>query len=251
MATVSFKEVTPEVAKPAAPAEAQIVPVGDKHPVSAQAVSIPAARGITGEITMRDIKLPRISLVQKIGELADSGISPGVYMLNREAMLSDGKTPLNITVLRLHKQYRQRLEQGDPSMPQVFDRQEEVIAHGGSLKWGEPNYYGEIAHLSLAIEKPEGLKEEYEPFFYREHAGKNYTLAIYTVASSAFTAMGKKVITAGYNQLVNGLWHGKWKLTSALTKGPKGTWYIPDAKFDGMNDKETAAFFESLVPETH
>lgn len=261
MATVSFKEAVPAAETKAEQAEVQIVPAGDQHPqqivpagdqhpATKSALTIPSARGITGEITMRDIQLPRVNLVQKIGALADSGATPGVYVLNKEALLSDGKTPLNITVLRLHKQYRQRLEQGDPSMPNVYDTQEKVIENGGSLKWGEPNFYQEIAHLSLAIEKPANLKEEYAPFFYREHNGKFYTLAVYTVASSAFTALGKKVITAGYHQLAHGLWLGKWQLTSTLAKGPKGTWFIPEAKFDGMHDKETAAFFESMIPDT-
>jgi hypothetical protein len=253
MATVSFKETAPEAATQAPATESKIVPAGDSHPVAvtkSEAMTVPAARGITGEITMRDIQLPRVNLVQKIGELADSGLTPGVFMLNKEAMLSDGKTPLSITVLRLHKQYRQKLEQGDQSMPQVYDKQEQVIANGGSLKWGEPNYFQEIAHLSLAIEKPANLKEEFAAFFYREHASKQYTLAVYTVASSAFTSLGKKIITAGYNQLSSGLWTGKWQLTSSLTKGAKGTWFIPEAKFDGLHSKEDAAFFESMVANT-
>jgi hypothetical protein len=253
MATVSFKEAAPEAAKQAPETETKIVPAGDSHPVAitkSEAMQVPAARGITGEITMRDIQLPRVNLVQKIGELADSGLTPGVFMLNKEAMLSDGKTPLAVTVLRLHKQYRQRLEPGDQSIPETCDTQEQVIANGGSLKWGEPNFYQEIAHLSLAIEKPDNLKEEHSAFFYREHEGKRYTLAVYTVASSAFTSLGKKIITAGYNQLSDGLWKGKWQLTSSLTKGPKGTWFIPEAKFDGLHSKESVPFFESLVANT-
>lgn len=271
MATVSFKNAAPTSS--AAPAtqqpeevkvvEAQIVkvdqivPAGDKHPApvsNAPVVAASNSSGITGEITMRDITLPRVNLVQKIGDLADAGITPGVFMLNKEAILSDGKTPLNITVLRLVKQYKERKEAGDNSIPNVFNTQQEVIAAGGTTNWAlkdEMPLYMEIAHLSIAIEKPGNLKEEYASFFYRtDSAGKQYTLAVYTVASSAFTELGKKVITAGFHQLAHGLWNGKWQLKSALKKGPKGTWYVPDAKFDGMHTPEDAKFFESMVSAT-
>jgi hypothetical protein len=269
MATVSFKNAAPATAAATTqpntdvqvieaeivPA-AEIIPAGDKHPAPASkapAVVANSGSGITGEITMRDIQLPRVNLVQKIGDLADSGLTPGVYMLNKEALLSDGKTPLNITVLRLVKQYKERKEAGDTSIPNVLNTQQEVIAAGGTTNWAlreEMPLYMEIAHLSLAIEKPEGLKEEHAPFFYRQHNGKSYTLAVYTVASSAFSELGKKVITAGFHQLSHGLWNGKWQLKSALKKGPKGTWFVPDAKFDGMHSPEDAKFFESMVSAT-
>jgi hypothetical protein len=251
MATVSFKEAVPAQAEAEAPAqEVQIVPAGDNHPkqITTNTAAIPGgAKGMQGEFTARDIQLPRLSLVQKIGDLADSGLTPGSFVFNKEATLTDGKTPLAMTVLRLIKQYRQKLEYGDPSTPMVFETQQEVINNGGSLRYGEPNYFQEVAHLFVALAKPEGLSEQHASHFYREHAGQQYTLAVYTVGSTAFTAVGKKVITAGYNQLRDGLWLGKWALTSNLQKNTKGSWFVPDAKFDGMHDKEAAAFFEGLV----
>lgn len=249
MATISFKEAAP-AATQASTTEVQIVPAGDKHPkeIVTSSASIPGgAKGMQGEFTARDIQLPRLSLVQKIGDLSEAGITPGSFVFNKEVALSDGKTPVEMTVLRLVKQYRQKLEYGDPATPLVFDTQQEVIDNGGTLKYGEPNYFQEVAHLFVALAKPANLPEQHAAHFYREHAGKQYTLAIYTVASTAFTAVGKKVITAGYNQLRDGLWLGKWALTSNLQKNTKGSWFVPEAKFDGMHDKEAAAFFEGMV----
>lgn len=250
MATVSFKEAAPEAVNRAPVQEVQIVPAGDKHPqeITTSSAAIPGgAKGMQGEFTARDIQLPRLSLVQKIGDLADSGLTPGSFIFNKEVQLSDGKTPIDMTVLRLVKQYRQKLEYGDKATPLVFDTQQEVIDNGGTLRYGEPNYFQEVAHLFVAIAEPEKLAEEHSAHFYRQHGGKHYTLAVYSVASTAFTAVGKKVITAGYNQLRDGLWLGKWALTSNLQKNTKGSWFVPEAKFDGMYDKEAAAFFESMV----
>lgn len=250
MSTVSFKEAGPALVNEAPAKEMQIVTVGDSHPqkVTVSSVSIPGgARGMQGEFTSKDIQLPRLSLVQKIGDLADSGLTPGAFVFNKEVQLTDGKIPLDLTVLHLKKQYRQKIEYGDPATPLTFDTQQEVIDNGGTLRYGEPNYFQEVAHLFVAIAKPENLSEQHTAHFYREHANKQYTLAIYTVASTAFTAVGKKVITAGYNQLRNGLWLGKWVMTSNLQKNTKGSWFVPEARFDGMYDTETAAFFESMV----
>ncbi len=252
MSTVSFKEAVPHRVESETPAqEVQIVPAGDKHPqeiVRATSHNIPGgAKGLQGEFTATDIQLPRLSLVQKIGDLADSGLTPGSFVFNKEATLSDGKTPLEVTVLRLVKQYRQKLEYGNPEPPEIYHTQQEVIDNGGTLRYGEPNFFQEVAHLFMAVAKPENLSEQHTSHFYREHAGKQYTLAVFTVGSTAFTAVGKKVITAGYNQLRDGLFLGKWVLTSNLSKNSKGSWFVPEAKFDGMHDKEAARFFESLV----
>ena len=247
--TVSFKEAAP-AATQASSTEVQIVPAGDKHPQEITVSSTPVlagAKGMQGEFTARDIQLPRLSLVQKSGDLSEAGIAPGSFVFNKEVALSDGKTAIDMTVLNLKKQYRQKLEYGDPATPLVFDTQQEVIDNGGTLRYGEPNYFQEVAHLFVALAKPANLSEQHAAHFYREQGGKHYTLAIYTVASTAFTAVGKRIITAGYNQLRDGLWLGKWALTSNLQKNTKGSWFVPEAKFDGMHDKEAAAFFESMV----
>jgi hypothetical protein len=129
----------------------------------------------------------------------------------------------------------------------VFTTQQEVIDNGGSLRYGEPNYFQEIAHLFLALEKPANISEEHASHFYREHNGQLYTNAVYTVASTAFTAVGKKVIKAGYSQLRDGLWLGQWNLTSQLQKNTKGSWFIPEVTFAGMHDKDASAFFDSMA----
>jgi hypothetical protein len=250
MATVSFKNAAAATSEPEI-IEAQIVTVNAESKavatVSTDRVIQGGARGIEGEITTKDIVLPRINLVQKTGPLVDSGMVPGSFVFDKEVNLSNGKDPLSITVLRLVKQYKQKLEYGDPSTPLVFTTQQEVIDNGGSLRYGEPNYFQEIAHLFLAIAKPENISEEHASHFYREHNGKQYTNAVYTVASTAFTSVGKKVIKAGYSQLRDGLWLGEWKLKSELQKNTKGSWYIPEVTFAGMYDKDAAAFFESMA----
>lgn len=249
MATVSFKNATPVTESEVV--EAQIVPANAEPKTVAVASTnkvIPGgAKGIEGEITMKDIVLPRINLVQKTGPLVDSGMVPGSFVFDKEVPLSNGKDPLKITVLRLVKQYKQKLEYGDPATPLVFTTQQEVIDNGGSLRYGEPNYFQEIAHLFLAIAKPDNISEQHASHFYREHAGKQYTNAVYTVASTAFTSVGKKVIKAGYSQLRDGLWLGEWGLSSELQKNTKGSWYIPEVTFRGMHDKDAAAFFESMA----
>jgi hypothetical protein len=246
MATVSFKNATPSEVQVI---ETQIVPAESKAvaTVGTDRVIPGGARGIEGEITSKDIILPRINLVQKTGPLVDAGLIPGSFVFDKEVLLSNGKDPLEITVLRLVKQYKQKLEYGNPETPQVYTTQQEVIDNGGSLRYGEPNFFQEIAHLFLAIAKPDTISEEHASHFYREQGGKQYTNAVFTVASTAFTAVGKKVIKAGYSQLRDGLWLGRWNLTSSLQKNTKGSWFIPEVTFLGMHDKDAAAFFDSMA----
>ena len=64
-----------------------------------------ATGGFEGEILRSELRIPTLSVAQGVGSLAYT-FRPGNIVLNKETLLSEGSTPLEITVLRCRKFYR-------------------------------------------------------------------------------------------------------------------------------------------------
>ena len=248
MATTSFKKHNTEVVDTQiTDSVTQAVPESQIVPAQSKAVAvIPSAdNGIEGEVSRNDIKLPRINLVQKVGDLSNL-FTPGVFLFNKEVILSNGKTPFEVTVLRLRKQYQQDLPYGSEELPQTYDTADEVLANGGSLKWGDDNYFKEIAHVQVVMEKPSDCPPELEGLFPYSFQDKDYGVAIWTLTGSAFTSAGKTLITAAYTLLKAGLHTGKFAVTAEIKKNAKNSWYAPLFKFAGKHSPEAVEFFGSI-----
>ena len=204
---------------------------------------------VEGEIDSSDIRLPRINLVQKSGELGDI-FAPGSFVFNREIQLSDGKEPIEIVVLRIRKQYQEALEYDpDGPTPRVFNTAAEVREVGGHFNYDakdDGGYYQEIAHILCLIECPKDASEEQRDFFIYEHDGRNFALAMWTVAKGAYTAVAKTLFTAATGHLRNGLHLGKWAATS-LKRTTTFTWYVPQIRAAGKTTPEFQEFAASLL----
>lgn len=243
---MSFK---PKTTTEAATEEVAKTVVVASHPEQAAIVVAPSVSGddVRGEITMQDIKLPRLNIVQKVGDLGNTFPAGGVVFM-KEILLTDGKTPVPVTVLRIRKQYQENLPYGSDEFPKTFDTLEEVRAAGGqNAAYDEPGYYGEIAHIQLAIQAPEDAPEEVIALFPHTYKEKAYAVAIWTVKSSGYTAAAKPIFTAKGNQLRDGLFHGQWMLSSELRKNAKNSWFVPKIQYVGKHDAEGSAFFSGLL----
>lgn len=215
----------------------------------------PLAPGFAGAWDRKDIRLPRINLIHKTskgGLIEAFGI--GSFVLNQEVKLSDGKTPIIVTALRAVKDYQQKLPFGSDEEPKVFNTPEEVERAGGTLQYSkqavaEKNYFGPRAHIQLIFELPEGASEEDAALFPYENDGKTYGMALFTVASSAFTSVGKELATLCNNNKImrKGMQYGRLELTSEGRKKGDLDWKVPVIKYAGENPEELVQFFASLL----
>lgn len=241
MATVSFNN---QASKTAAPAEVPAAPATQQLVVVANDATY-VDNGVEGEISPGDIRLPRINLVQRVGDLCND-FHPGSFLFNKEVLLSEGKNPIEITALRLKKVYQQNLPYGSQETPVSFNTAAEMQEFGGSLVYGADNPFGEVAHVQVAIVRPVDCPEEMEALFHYDFNGKCYALAIWTLKSSGFTSVGKTLITAANTLLRSGLHTGKYMLTSELRKKAQNSWFVPLVKFAGKHSAEEAAFLAGL-----
>jgi hypothetical protein len=221
------------------------------------AVAVPkgpaVASGIVGEVSMRDIKLPRLNLVQKVGSLADN-FQPGSIVFEKTFVLSDGKpqNTLDLTPLQLRKQYQKKTAWGEgdnTEQPEVYDTAEQVREAGGSLQYGDENYFQEIAHIAFAVKLPENIEapDELTDLFPHQFADALYAVAMWTVASSSYTALGKRIISDSAMTLRNGLHTGHYLVGSEIRKNARNSWYAPRATFAGRHTPEAAEFFASIL----
>ncbi len=228
MAKVSFEEI--ETKQP----EKQLA-IREVSMVLAAPVIADPEKGLIGEWTTEDLRLPRLNLVNKSGELADS-FTPGTWVVNREHAITtinaENKNigePLTVIAATLSKQYQENTE-FDPSTPRkMASTAEEVRALGGriSREKGEGNF-SELAHIELFVEAPEGLNEEAAALFFYTFGKKKYGRFVYTASGGAFSAVAVTMASASRTYLKDsGLIGGSWSLSSALIKDSKNSWWKP------------------------
>ena len=201
--------------------------------------------GIEGEISAADIRVPRINLVQKSGNLSNH-FQPGLFLFEKTIPLAKPGEEILVTPLRLKKYYQLKVEFGtSQEMPPKFATMEEVRAFGGSLQYGDEKYCVEMADILLAVKAPETAVEEQLQSFPYSEGGTSYALAMYTVGSSAYTSLAKRFITDSVGVLRSGLYTGYYSMTSEIRKTAQNSWYVPVAQFAGKH--KNPEFFRTLA----
>jgi hypothetical protein len=226
----------------------------------APAVSAPSIedpdKGLLGEWTYDDIKLPRLNLVNKSGQLADN-FTPGTFVINSEHALSeltdkDTGGPLTVIGVRMKKQYQENIsfDDRDTITARVFDTAAEVRENGGRVSWRDkgPGFFSEMAHIELLVQKPESLSEEVEPLFFYSVGDHSYARVIYTVGSTAFTSVAVTMASALRGHLAEtGLIGGFWLLGSKLRKNEKNSWWSPTLRSAGKLDSASIEQIKAIL----
>ena len=252
MGKVSFEEAV----------EAQVIEEAGSKAVAVRPESQVAiagedpSKGIYGEFGADDIKLPRLNLVNKVGDLSNT-FTPGTWVLNKEHQLTEiSKTdksvgePLRVIVARYGVEYRESLPFDSEVRPRVFTEAEQVRLAGGVVTYekGE-NRYSKIGHIEFFIQEPEGLSDEATSDFFYVFGDKRYARAIYTASVTAYPGTVKVVYTAHRQGHLRktGPCGGFFLLGSKITVGKKGTWWIPSMKTAGEVPAELQEEIKALL----
>jgi len=250
MATMTLKPKT-NTAAPVAAAEPEVetkqLAVAEDTTLATPSSPLSAGVGVEGEITQEDIVTPRINLVQKSGQLVDN-YAPGTFLFEKLYVVAEPAKSFYFVPLRLKKYYQEKLEYGVQGVPRKCSTAAEVRALGGTTDYDlkdELPYFQDVADILLAVQCPENIDEEAAEHFPYNDGEHNYGLAIYTVASSAYTSLGKRLLTDSAILLKGGLFTGKYEVHSEIRKNEKNSWHVPVAKFAGKNSNPE--FFKSLA----
>lgn len=206
------------------------------------ATTTPPARGLTGEWGTGDIQIPRLSLVQKSGTLADE-FPKGAFVFNKELVVGNGSEPFELTVLSAKKYYLEDLPFGESDeLPQVFERLEDARAAGFTTDWNtDLPRVKEAADLVVLVPVP--LEHATVT-----HGDKGYARALWTLVSSAYNSAAKPIVTAAVcGHLREGIHRGGWDVTSALRTNQRNSWYVPVVRARGLHDEVMRTFIEENV----
>lgn len=207
---------------------------------------------VEGEIDFSDINLDRINLVQKSGNLSNE-FAPGAFVIGKEVILASKDAEFNFVVLKIKKQYQEDLPydaSGQGEKPQRYNTAKEVRDAGGSLQWGDANYYRDIATALVLIPAPEGLSEDdrESKFIYEDATGARYALALWSLFKTSYTAAAKKIFTAKLvGHLKAGFENGVWKCSSEMKTNAGNSWFQPVIRPAGATTPEFKAFAKEVL----
>ncbi len=199
---------------------------------------------ISGDVDSEDILIPRLNIVQGVGPLSEL-YQPGQIVFNKETVLSDGNTPIELTVLSAKKQFAENLPFDSDERPRVFNTLEEVHEAGGSIEWkdDEKPSFTPILHAQLLLKAPAGA----EGAFPLEYKGQPYALALWTLRGVAYTRAGRNILTAARFSLRDGIHHGKWTLSTKREKFGRNSVFVPVLRNVGRHDADFLGFVAGLV----
>jgi len=221
-----------QVAK-AAPAE--VVPHGRKTIAH-------ESKGLSGDFTDKDLRIPYLTMVGKSSELADE-FGGGHYVFDKELELSDGKEPINVTFIKADLTYVQDLDFESDETAEEFGSLQEAFDAGFTDNYDDRDdgkYVCPKLQTVVLIE----VAEEHASY---EFEDKHFALAAYTMQKSAYTNGGKNLVNACLRgHLKEAIYHGPWKLSSWLKK-TSFSYYVPKLKRDGLHTKEFIEFLENEV----
>ena len=194
--------------------------------------------------------LPLLSIARNIGALSELGFTPGALVYDKETELSDGKQPLEVTVLNYAESYQEDIPFGS-GFPRSYATAEEVERAGGSTMWvdGVAPTFTPVMRVQLLVKAPDFLNgKDYFPFQCEDSTGKigDYSTCQWFLRKTTYNSVGRTILGAAQIQLRKGIWLGKWHLTTAKKTFGRNTIHVPQLKFAGLHDDKMRKFILSI-----
>ncbi len=197
-------ETVPEPREPAAPApKARPQTMAIARPSKAHEVG--GFRDEADDVDGSDIVLPRINIVQKVGDLSQA-FEAGTLVLGQKLQLTN---PCRILIIgRRSKQYVERVPGGQPG--RILNDIADVAAAGGTLDYNEaqereiPLFQTMITWMVLVQAPGDVTEEEALMFPFEFTDGTRYALALWSTKGTAYTHAAKHLLTARNNGLFKG-----------------------------------------------
>lgn len=218
---------------------------------------VPAARSDIGlvndqDIGFDDIILPRINIVQKVGDLSEI-FTPGEIVLKQALVVyspakgeTKGTAPLNVTIIGFKKtQYAEKVAGGKQGI--LAHTEQEIAKHGGTLDYKEWDasvaenkvnpqvrplrLFQRLATALCLVEKPDFLADVDHVEFPYESEGKYFALVFWSMKGTAYTHAAKTMFTARkIGHLRSGYNKQSWSLTTKVEKFGENYAAVPVVK---------------------
>lgn len=228
-------------------------------------------------IGFEDIRLPRINIVQKVGDLSNT-FRDGEIVLDQTHVIYApvrqipgqpalaNPAPLNIVVIGFKRTvFVEKVEGG--AMGLTCRTREELVKCGGTLdykEWQESvrankenpsvkalRRFDNMATALILVEKPATFPDPNKTIFPYEVTGKQFVLAFFTMKASAFNAGAKAIFThkktRSFSNPNVSYADNYFTLASELKKFPTGTFaQIPDIRAAALVEPEVTRLVNTI-----
>lgn len=194
-----------------------------------------------GDIRFDEVFLPRLNIVQKVGDLS-LVYEPGQVVLNQSLVIHTPANPdkkvagdpaLNIIIIGFkRRQFAEKVSGNVSGL--LLNSEAEVVANGGTLAYKEwqqsveaaksnpaaaKKYFQPLATALLLVERPANLPDEGNLQFPYESEGRHYALALWSMKGTAYTNAAKHFFTARkIGHLKSGYTARSWSFTTKIEK---------------------------------
>jgi len=204
--------------------------------------------GFTGEFDASDIIMPRLSIVQKVGDLSEQ-FDPGAIVLNKRLLLADPGESLTVTVVRAKKYFMEIRPYGDEVRPRIFNTHAETLAAGFTLEtdWttGAKATAKPVLDCVVAIHGTAKLATA--PEFALVHEGTPFALALWSINSVSAYKESAKVLLSAKQMYLKRFVEQSWSLTTGKVKFGVNTVFTPAVTPLAANPAARADWLDSLV----
>jgi hypothetical protein len=198
----------------------------------------PASYGDDSDnVSATDINLPRLNIVQKVGDLSNIFLEGDIVLNKEQVILNSPKGDKSGACLRVvlcglrADRYAEKTVGG--ARGDIVDTEEEVFKKGATTDYNLAQRTGQKLYQPLAeglflVERPAGIQD---PTFSHCIDGKFYALALWSMKGTAFTNGAKVFRTArkagwlkdefntdGTVKVKRGYYSGVWELRTELAQ---------------------------------
>lgn len=276
---VTIETTTTHVAQDeqAAPAAAPAAEAAKTSTAVAVQQESPHAIFDDNNIGFEDIRLPRINIVQKVGDLSNTFRDGEIVLDQTHVIYAPARpvpgqpapadpAPLNIVVIGFKRTvFVEKVEGG--AMGLTCRTREELVKCGGTLdykEWQESvrlnkenpahkalRRFDNMATAMVLVEKPATFPDPNKTIFPYEVNGKQFVLAFFTMKASAYNAGAKAIFThkktRSFSNPTVSYSDNYFTLASELKKFPTGTFaQIPDIRATALVEAEVTALVNSI-----
>tara|TARA_Y100000593_G_scaffold86853_1_gene166369 strand:+ start:629 stop:1426 length:798 start_codon:yes stop_codon:yes gene_type:complete len=217
-------------------------------------LATPWTSGRSAEVEATDLQLPRMNIVAKVGPLSEE-FPPQSIIIDGDAVISDGKVPVNMTVIQWNKSYVEHIPwgEGEGKRPEVLYSTEEVYARGGTLDWytdedgnRQRPTWDRTLNLQVLVKKPDEMEDTaHFPF---EFDGGLYALCAWTLTRTAYSRAAKKFFTAFGHQLKGNVASGTFNLTTHVADIAGNKVVVPEVRYGPRNSEEFVEWVSEMTP---
>ena len=202
------------------------------------------------DVNESDLRLPTMKLVAKVGPLSEQ-FRPGEIVVDGDLVISDGKEPIEFTVLAARKKYIEYTVYGSDQMPRTLYSIEDVQDEGGTTEWTDgPNgrvrpSWDPALEMTILLKNP--LKEPSSHFPF-EFAGSDYAVLTYELTRTAFRRAGHKIITAHQYHFKKDWLSGAFDLTTHTADIGGNKVIVPEVRYGVRHSDDFISWARELTP---